>query len=170
VRLESEPHAGDLWLIDGPSGAGKSSLAERLLHEHPTLQLVRLDDVYPGWHGLAAAIRAVGDGIVAPYLAGDPGRCRLWDWAADAPGGWLAVDPTRPLLVEGCGSFGTTPPSGDSGRRRIWVDAEPAERKRRAHLRDSGAFDPWWNIWDAQWRAYTGAARPEAGATEWVVS
>ena len=55
-------------LIDGPSGAGKSTLADRLIAAWPTdaaPQLVRLDDVYPGWGGLdrrrgAAALRPVG--------------------------------------------------------------------------------------------------------------
>ena len=46
-------------LIDGPSGAGKSTLADALVAHWPrpnTPQLVRMDDIYPGWDGLDAAI------------------------------------------------------------------------------------------------------------------
>ena len=41
-------------LIDGPSGAGKSTFADRLFAAWPgpAARLVRLDQVYPGWHGL----------------------------------------------------------------------------------------------------------------------
>ena len=46
-------------LLDGGSGAGKTTLARRLHRDLEarlgTTQLVSLDDVYPGWHGLAAA-------------------------------------------------------------------------------------------------------------------
>ncbi len=42
-------------LIDGRSGSGKTELARAIVDDWPGAQLVRLDEVYPGWHGLAAA-------------------------------------------------------------------------------------------------------------------
>jgi uridine kinase len=57
------PDAGErrpaLVLVDGPSGSGKSTLADALVRDGdpaallpPGAQLLRLDDVYPGWDGL----------------------------------------------------------------------------------------------------------------------
>ena len=75
-------------LLDGGSGAGKTTLARRLHRDLEarlgTTQLVSLDDVYPGWHGLAAASELVWQSILRPASPGYPG----WDWARDQPSGW----------------------------------------------------------------------------------
>ncbi|GMA89644.1 hypothetical protein [Homoserinibacter gongjuensis] len=77
ARLASGPHPWVL-LIDGRSGAGKTVLA-RDLARLTGATLVSLDEVYPGWDGLAAGAAAV------PGIIRD-GGWRRWDWAADRPG------------------------------------------------------------------------------------
>lgn len=44
-----------LIAIDGPAGAGKTSLANHLAESAPMREptILRLDDIYPGWDGLA---------------------------------------------------------------------------------------------------------------------
>ena len=74
-------------LIDGRSGSGKTTLARRLVDAWPVdrlgpVQLVHLDDVYPGWHGLEEASRVVESSILA---AADPGWT-TWDWEHGVPG------------------------------------------------------------------------------------
>ena len=44
---------------------------------------------------------------------------------------------------------------------RIWVDAADAVRKRRALDRDGGAYDPFWNLWEGQWRRHVRRTSPE---------
>lgn len=148
-------------LIDGPSGAGKSTLADRLLSDWPgagTPQLVRMDGIYPGWNGLEAANRAVVTELLAPRAAGLPAGWRRWDWVHGTPAEWNAVDPTRPLILEGCGTLNTTAaPFGDI---RVWITADDVERKRRALARDSGGFDAHWDQWDADFSAYLAREKP----------
>ena len=37
---------------------------------------------------------------------------------------------------------------------RVWLDAPYVERRDRALSRDRGAFDPYWDGWEADWRRY----------------
>ncbi|GAA1950899.1 ATP-binding protein [Agromyces allii] len=147
-------------LVDGPSGAGKSTFADLLVADWsgPTPDLVRLDDVYPGWHGLDPAVSALRRDLVAPWLRGAPGRRRGWDWAANSPGAVTSLRPGRALVIEGCGALGTVAGLAvETGARtpvRVWVDAPYSERRRRALARDAGAYDPYWDLWEAQWRRY----------------
>ena len=137
-------------LIDGGSGAGKTSLATRLADELDA-QLVSLDDVYPGWHGLAEAQRMV-PGILTGR--GHP----TWDWERGRPidGGWVDVPLDRDLVVEGCGSL--TPQSAALASATIWCELDSETRKRRALERDGDAFAPWWVTWAEQehehWRRH----------------
>ena len=52
-------------LVDGRSGAGKSTLAARLVAAWPgPVTLVSLDDLFPGWDGLAAGSDAVARDVL----------------------------------------------------------------------------------------------------------
>ncbi|MDT5149916.1 MAG: hypothetical protein QOI01_1649, partial [Mycobacterium sp.] len=53
-------------LIDGRSGSGKSTLATQLCREWTDSVLVRLDDVYPGWDGLAWAVEHIQSSLLQP--------------------------------------------------------------------------------------------------------
>lgn len=158
-------------LIDGGSGAGKTSLAAevaRLWSRRTTtgagagahavagtegLQVVSLDSVYPGWHGLAAASAQV------PRIVGtaDPGY-HGWDWDGDHPTAWVPLDPTRPIVVEGCGAI--TPGSVPLATFTVWIELDAETRKARALARDHGGFDPYWDLWAAQEQAHWAANRP----------
>ncbi len=140
-------------LIDGPSGAGKTTLARRLVAAWPgAVQLVSLDDLYPGWEGLAAGSAAV-PGLLGP---GSPGY-RRWDWQRGRPADWVPLDPARPILVEGCGAL--TPASRALASFTIWVDADGPVRRDRALAREPG-YAAHWAAWAEQERAHWAAHRP----------
>ncbi len=141
-------------LIDGRSGAGKSTLARELA---PLLgaQLVSLDDVYPGWGGLAAGSAAVHETILRDR---DPGW-RRWDWASERPAEWHPVDPSAPIVIEGCGAL--TRAGRALATFGIWVDGRAAERRRRALEREPG-FARHWREWAAQERAHIARERPRS--------
>ena len=149
-------------LIDGFSGAGKSTLADALIAGWPAAHLVRLEAMYPGWDGLAAASWAVHDDILQPLSVGRPSSWRRWDWTADAPAGRHSIDPARPLVIEGAGALSV------ANRRLatlgVWVDLDEPTRRARALARDGAAYSPHWDRWAAQERAFARRERPRANA------
>jgi cytidylate kinase len=139
-------------LIDGRSGSGKTELARSLVADWPGAQLVRLDDLYPGWHGLAAASTLVPRILTATSAP-------TWDWAADAPGPRRPLDPARPLVVEGVGSISrASRPLADYA---IWVELPDAARRRRALARDGAVFAPHWEDWAAQEQEFLDREHPQ---------
>ncbi|CAL8977312.1 hypothetical protein PROP_02163 [Propionicimonas sp. T2.31MG-18] len=155
-----------LVLIDGPSGSGKSTLAT-LLHQRasqaePATRLVRLDDVYPGWDGLADGAREVAEDLVAPLAAGRAGRYRRYDWAAGMKTDAIEIEPGVPVIVEGVGAL--HPLSTPLASGRAWVTAAPRERRRRALNRDGDTYRPHWDRWAAQETAFYADTRPAARA------
>lgn len=141
-------------LIDGGSGAGKTTLARELA---PLLdaQLVSLDDVYPGWDGLAAGSAAVHETVLRPVDAG----YRRWDWAAERAADWHPLDPARPIVVEGCGALSRA--NRALATLGIWVELDEVTRRERALARDP-EFAEHWERWAAQERAHAAREDPRA--------
>ena len=142
-------------LIDGRSGSGKTTLAAELVASWPGAQLVRLDDVYPGWDGLDAGSAAVVRDILDPVGPG----WRSWDWTASRPGKWHPVDPLLPLVVEGVGAL--TRGSRELASFAVWVETDAATRKRRALARDGDTYAPHWDRWAAQEESFIEREHPE---------
>lgn len=128
-------------LIDGRSGSGKTELARAIVDARPEFQLVRLDDLYPGWDGLDEACREV------PSIL-ENRRWRSWDWQRSEPGDWHNLDAEQPILIEGVGALSrASRPVVDAA---VWVDLDAATRKRRALERDGDTFAPHWDQWARQ--------------------
>ena len=76
VRLAGvrEPRCGPVRLIavDGPSGSGKSTLGAAI-GAALDAPVVHMDDIYPGWDGLADAVPLVTTQVLEP-LAVRPAR------------------------------------------------------------------------------------------------
>jgi predicted kinase len=139
-------------LVDGGSGSGKTTLATSVagvLHA----QLVRLDDIYPGWDGLQEASDAVSRDILGAH------RWQRWDWTQGSPAEWHEIDPSAPLVVEGSGSLSRLNRAGATFG--IWVELDEATRKRRAFERDGDSYRPVWDRWAAQERAFFARERPD---------
>jgi uridine kinase len=141
-------------LIDGGSGSGKSSLADRLALALPA-QLVRLENVYPGWDGLDAASAAVQTDILA---AKSPGW-RSWDWVTSEPRERHPIDASRGLIVEGSGSLSRE--NRQLATFGIWLRLEEKTRRDRALARDGDLYAPHWHRWAAQEAAFVARERPE---------
>ncbi|WP_233198365.1 MULTISPECIES: AAA family ATPase [unclassified Cryobacterium] len=153
-------------LIDGPSGAGKSTLADALARQWPgshTPQLVRMDDIYPGWDGLDAAIRHLRWHVLEPRRAGGVAAWQRYDWSANQRAEWHPLAEERPLIVEGCGTLAAAhEPLSDV---RVWLAADDDLRKQRALDRDGEAFRTHWDQWQEEWAAYLTEEEPERRAT-----
>jgi uridine kinase len=154
-------------LVDGGSGSGKTTLAAALVAAYPgAVTLIRLDDIYPGWDGLAAASEQLHDFVLMPLSSGADARWRRWDWTADAPAEWHDVDPSLPLIVEGCGSLSRA--NRALASMGIWVELDAEARKRRALERDGDAYRPHWDRWAAQEQRFAEREHP-AGLADLVV-
>lgn len=153
-------------LIDGPSGSGKSTLAAEL-HDRATVDgtavdLLHLDDIYPGWKGLQAGAREVADMVVVPLASGRPGFCLRYDWNTGTKNQRLHFHPDRALIIEGVGALHPTSAPLASGR--VWLTAATPQRRARAFARDGDSYRPHWHLWAAQEAAYVGETLPEARA------
>ena len=142
-----------ILLIDGRSGSGKSELATAIAARVPAAQLVRLDDVYPGWHGLQA-----GSDLVPGII--ESRRWQRWDWGSSSYKEWHELD-DGPLVIEGCGALSVANRAlADFG---IWVEHPDADRRRRALAREPG-YAPHWDDWARQEAAFIARERPQRQA------
>ncbi|WP_119065937.1 AAA family ATPase [Rubrobacter indicoceani] len=131
--------------VDGPSGSGKTTFAARLAAQMvcPT---VHLDDLYPGWNGLADSTSKLVEWVLEPLLEHRPARYRRFNWDLGRYAEWHSVPECGTLIVEGVGS----------GAARgypvflIWVEAPRDLRMKRGIERDGEAFRPHWERWADQ--------------------
>lgn len=146
---ERQPACGTTTVValDGPSGSGKTSLADGL-GASTGADVLHLDDVYPGWHGLDATPPLIRSGVLDRIAADEIGVVNRWDWAADRTGPVLRVPPVPLLILDGVGSGASTIRPYLSVL--VWVEAPLEVRKRRALSRDGGAYEPFWEIWAEQ--------------------
>ncbi len=136
--------------LDGPSGAGKTTLADAVASDLGC-PVVRLEDLYPGWDGLAEGVRLLHERVLEPLSRGEVARYRAWDWLASAWGQERTVAPVPLLVVEGCGA--SAGPAGELAAVRVWLDAPSDVRRQRGLARDGETYAPWWDSWAAQERA-----------------
>lgn len=157
----------DVVLIDGRSGSGKTTLAVSLAdgiecERGVRPQIVGMDELYPGWGGLAAGSASL------PGILRSAAYSR-YDWAREQFVTRVALDPSRPLIVEGCGSL--TRASIASAREwgsvhTVWIEGPEALRKQRALDRDGDMFAPHWADWAEQETAHFTITRPWSIARE----
>lgn len=162
ARVVAVGAANPVVALDGRSGAGKSSFARRLVAAwpgHGRVQLVALDDVYPGWDGLADGVEYARRVILSPHARGLIGVWERWDWEASARAEAYAVDPSLPLVVEGSGLL--TPEVARLADVSVWVEAPLGSRKARALDRDGDTYRPHWDRWAAQEDRHLEAHHPE---------
>ena len=155
--------------VDGRSGSGKTTLAQQLAVEIQALsgslpQTLAMDDLYPGWDGLA-------EGSASLVRVLETLRYRPYDWEAGAFGSEQTLDPGRTLIVEGCGSITARAIQAASngawgGTYRVWVACPAPLRRARALVRDGAIFTPHWDAWAAQERDHFAAAQPIARVNE----
>jgi energy-coupling factor transporter ATP-binding protein EcfA2 len=154
-------------LIDGRSGSGKTTLADELVQllrsQGRGAEVLRVEDLYPGWDGLADGSRAVADVLAA-------GGYRRYDWELGAFAEWVSLETVPPLVIEGCGAVtranldaaaAWAERAGGGIVRSVWIDAPAELRRSRALARDGEMYAPHWKRWAAQEEAFFAYTRPE---------
>ncbi|WP_159943800.1 MULTISPECIES: uridine kinase [unclassified Nocardiopsis] len=144
--------------VEGRSGAGKSTVAARLraalAARGEAVRVLTMEDLYPGWEGLAEAPELLRAWVLDPLRRGERAAWRRYDWERGA----FAREWTRlpgdvaaggVLVVEGTGS-------GAAAVRGlldllVWVAADDGERLRRLDRRwDAGLYAPHRDLWARQ--------------------
>lgn len=151
LAVQREPTLGEgrLICIDGPAGSGKTTLAAGI-SELSAGVVVHMDDLYPGWSGLAEVDAQLG-GLLLPLAAGGPGGYRRYDWMAGRFAETVKVEPTPLLVVEGVGSGASR--FTDLVTLLVWVEAPYGLRMARGLARDGDTFAPHWEQWARDERA-----------------
>jgi uridine kinase len=155
--LAAPPRCGPTRLVcvDGPSGSGKTVLAKRLAAALGDPPLLHMDDVHPGWDGLARAAPLLHEQVVAPLAAGRPARYRRYDRERGAYAEEHDLGAPPLLVVEGVAS-GARPVAAHA-TLLVWVEAPRDERFRRGIERDGETYRPHWERWARQERAHFAA-------------
>lgn len=152
-----------ILLLDGRSGSGKTTLADRIAPLFGA-EVVHLDDLYPGWHGLEQGSLTAVRHVVRPLREGMEAVYRRWDWAADAYVDEVRIAPGGVVIVEGCGALSRE--SAVLADVSLWLDLDETERHRRA--RERGGDDWWWQLWREQEDAFYARERsPELADLTW---
>ncbi|MEE2568885.1 aminodeoxychorismate synthase component I [Pseudarthrobacter sp. J64] len=137
--------------VDGRSGAGKTTLATELavrLRAHHKVSLFHLEDIYPGWDGLADGILRYVTTVLVPLRRGERATWTSWDWENNNDGGTRVTEPAEIVLIEGVGAASAAArPLLDAV---VWAESPMADRRVRALARDGGSYDPFWERWAAQ--------------------
>lgn len=153
----AEPRCGTTVVVavDGPSGSGKSTFATALAARLGGAQVVRMDDIYPGWDGLEAAVPLLRDGVLEPLARGERAAYLRFDWEREAFAEAHEVPAAPVLVVEGvgCGARACAPWLSVL----VWMEASPEVRHGRGMDRDGETYRPHWERWAAQERRHFAA-------------
>jgi len=133
--------------LDGPSGSGKTTLAGALA-ARTGAPVLHMDDIYPGWDGLAVAVGLVTTEVLDPLARGEHAAYRRWKWDEERWGATVPVPTAATLILEGAGS--SVLPAGHRVAVSVWVDAARDVRLARGIARDGESYRPHWERWAAQ--------------------
>lgn len=151
IAATRTPDAPRVIGIDGPAGSGKTTIASHLaamLGGDDACVVVHMDDIYPGWDGLAAAPSLLEEHVLAPLRSGARGRFRRWNWERGLRAGEIVVPRRDWVLVEGVASGSRNCRPYLSALLFMYADEEV--RMRRGIERDGESFRPHWQRWARQ--------------------
>ena len=140
-------------LIDGRAGSGKTTLAaklqQRLFNEGESLpRVIHMDDLYPGWDGLAAGVDYLNRQILKFVQRGETANWQLFDWETGSRDQWLEFSGGTPLIVEGVGALNRY--AAEIAQLKVWLEVPEETRRERWIQRDGHKFDDNWAPWAAQ--------------------
>lgn len=143
--------------VDGRSGAGKTTLAVELaarLRAHHKVSLFHLEDIYPGWDGLAAGVERYVSTVLIPLSRGEAATWTSWDWENHYDGEARVTLPAEIVIVEGVGAAAEAArPMLDAV---VWAESPDDVRRTRALDRDGATYEPYWDQWAAQEEEWLG--------------
>jgi len=140
-------------LIDGRAGSGKSTLADRIQNElfrqgESMPRIIHMDDLYEGWHGLAAGAEYLQRFILSPLLSKQTASWQEYNWELETRERWREFSGGTPLIIEGCGALNQY--TSSIAQLSIWLEVDEEIRRNRWLERDGDVFNEYFDIWAAQ--------------------
>lgn len=151
VALVDDGKPMPILLIDGRATSGKSTLANAIQNEYfrqgeSSPRIIHMDDLYPGWNGLAQGAEYLQRNILQPLAKREVAHYQLFDWAKNERGEWREFGGGTPLIIEGCGSINQN--SIASADLSVWLDCDEEVRRNRWLEREGS--DEHFGEWAAQ--------------------
>ncbi|MBJ7280813.1 MAG: ATP-binding protein [Rhodoluna sp.] len=140
-------------LIDGRAGSGKSTLAEKIQNDlfrqgESMPRIIHMDDLYEGWHGLAAGTEYLQRFILSPLLTKQTASWQEYNWQIESRDRWREFSGGTPLIIEGCGAINQY--TSSIAHLGIWLEVDEETRRQRWLERDGEIFDQYFDTWAAQ--------------------
>lgn len=121
-----------LVLIDGKGGSGKTSFAVKLA-DALNADVVATDDV-AWWADPIHWDGELVNGIIQPWRNGENVAYTPSGWIKKNRAGFIAVDSSKPLIIEGSGACRKT--LRDFADYSVWIDTAPDISRARVIQRD----------------------------------
>lgn len=153
AEILASASATPILLIDGRACSGKSTLAKELQNVlfkqgDSSPRIIHLDDLYPGWHGLAAGVDYLVRVILRPLLKTGKASWQEYDWNLGKRVTWREFSGNTPLIIEGCGAINNF--TSGIATTSIWLEVPDEIRRARWIERDGNKFDEYYETWAAQ--------------------
>jgi uridine kinase len=135
--------------IDGPAGAGKTTLALHIAASLPaslSSLTIHMDDLYNGWttpfdYHFTDALSQ----IVKAHCSNSPLPIQKFNWTTSRYETLPAVNPSRLLILEGCGAFEAS--IREFITVSIWLDIDAEVGMQRVLGRDGDSIEPQMRQW-----------------------
>lgn len=143
--------------LDGRSGTGKTHLSLQLaawvrdggIHgELYSVDVLHLDELYPGWTGLAAGLETYTQQVLPALVRDGSATWTPWNWHTSRHDAPRALGPADIIIIEGVGAG--HPAARPFLAGTLTLTLETATRKERALARDGATYAPHWDTWAAQ--------------------
>ncbi len=151
-----------LVLVDGRSGAGKTTFATAAADARGG-SVVATDDVAWHLHPTEWAAQML-EGVVRPWLAGEPVRYRPPGWVSRDRPGHVEVPAGADLVIEGVGA--ARHELAPFARLIVWVASDAVEARRRGIERDVSLgrtpeeAEAFWDDWMSAEQPFLEAEQP----------
>jgi uridine kinase len=140
-------------LIDGRACCGKSTYAKQLQNllfqlGESSPRVIHMDDLYPGWDGLAQGADYLERYILTPLLNTGKASWQEYDWDLGKRNSWREFSGGTPLIIEGCGAINQY--TAAVAQLSIWLEVPEQIRRERWLQRDGSKFDEFYQKWASQ--------------------
>lgn len=141
-------------IIDGPAGAGKTTLANEIVSQLDTGEVIHCDDLYNGWDDALTPTleRHFNEWILEPLRQGAMPRYQKYDWHANAYRERVQLPDSRLVILEGVGA--ALPQVTDRADLAIWIDISPELGLERVLHRDGNEIHQQMLRWIEEQQAF----------------